>query len=234
MKIISWNCNGGIRSKFSYVDELDFDVCIIQECEDPSSSPVIEYKNWAGTHLWIGENRNKGIGVFVRNGNSVLLKNLIDGGNKLFLPFTVNNDVTVIAVWTKKSDKTSNSYVGQLWSYLKLNSPNIDPTNCMIIGDFNSNAVWDNKRPNGNHSTVVEFLKALGIQSLYHLHRNEAYGEETEPTHYMYRKKDKGYHIDYCFASNSIIEKPHYMTLGEPSYWLDKSDHMPLIIEVEC
>ena len=35
MKIISWNCNGALRNKFQHIAELEADIYIIQECEDP-------------------------------------------------------------------------------------------------------------------------------------------------------------------------------------------------------
>jgi len=233
MKIISWNCGGGFRHKFKLMTELGFDMCIIQECEDPTSSPSDSYKQWAGTHLWTGENRNKGIGIFLRNGFKAKIKDLSDGGNKLFLPFIVSNDLTVLAVWTKGSKQTKDSYVGQLWSYLNLNSQILNSKKIMIVGDFNSNALWDSKRPTGNHSDVVKFLNRLGIKSFYHLDRDEMHGEEKEATFFMHRNKDKGYHIDYCFASKAIIERSHSIALGMSLQWLENSDHVPLFINVD-
>ena len=36
MKIISWNCNGKFREKFSAILEEDADIYVIQECENPA------------------------------------------------------------------------------------------------------------------------------------------------------------------------------------------------------
>ena len=58
------------RKKTDHIDPLEADILIIQECEDPSCSTKA-YKEWAGDYLWSGENKNKGIGIFARNGNNV-------------------------------------------------------------------------------------------------------------------------------------------------------------------
>ncbi len=70
MKIVSWNCNGGFRKKTDYVDEIDADILIIQECENPKPSTKA-YLQWAGDYLWVGENKNRGLGIFSRNGNRI-------------------------------------------------------------------------------------------------------------------------------------------------------------------
>ena len=35
MKIISWNCNGALRNKYDFLTNLEWDILIIQECENP-------------------------------------------------------------------------------------------------------------------------------------------------------------------------------------------------------
>ena len=64
MKIVSWNCNGKFREKFKYIVELDADVYIIQECENPEDYINTSYNNFARKYIWTGENKNRGLGIF--------------------------------------------------------------------------------------------------------------------------------------------------------------------------
>ena len=73
MKIISWNCNGALRKKFAALTPLNADVHIIQECEDPKTKDAA-YKSWAENYIWIGRNKNKGVGIFAKE--SISLKKL--------------------------------------------------------------------------------------------------------------------------------------------------------------
>jgi len=46
MKLITWNCNGAFRNKNHLFDEDDYDILIIQECENPLESTKF-YKEWS-------------------------------------------------------------------------------------------------------------------------------------------------------------------------------------------
>jgi exonuclease III len=67
MKIISWNWNGAFRRKYNYLERFYADILLIQECENPALSNNTEYKSWAKNHLWVGNNKNSGLGVFVKD-----------------------------------------------------------------------------------------------------------------------------------------------------------------------
>ena len=241
MKIVTWNCNGALRNKFQFIDELKADIYVIQECENPSVVKHDGYKQWSSNYLWIGDSKNKGLGVFAK-GSTVLKK--LDWNNnfsghvdnsipehkvKHFLACSVNNEFNLLGVWTHKNDSECFGYIGQLWKYLQLNQKKLG--DCIIAGDLNSNVVWDKWDRWWNHSNVVEGLKKDGIESLYHLVNNELQGKETTPTLYLQRKLEKPYHIDYIFGSEKWTSSITSCKVGKPSKWLVVSDHMPIIAD---
>ena len=66
---------------------------------------------------------------------------------------------------------------------------------------------------------------------MYHEQNKVAHGQEKEHTFHMYRKIEKPYHIDYCFASADFINVGFDIQLGKPNEWLEYSDHVPIIIQ---
>jgi exodeoxyribonuclease III len=58
----------------------------------------------------------------------------------------------------------------------------------------------------------------------------EAQGEETKKTYFMYRDGSKAYHIDYFFASKSLLDKCS-LEIGNITDWIDYSDHVPITVE---
>ena len=229
MKIITWNCNGAFRKKFHWIENLNPDISIIQECEDPNQVKDKKYKDWANNYLWIGENKNKGLGVFAKDG--IKLERLVwpSGKCELFLPCKINDSFNLLSVWTRQANSPTFQYIGQFWKYLQINKNVIKKENILIAGDFNSNSMWDAWDRWWNHSDVVRELEELGIYSLYHTVKHEAQGSESDPTFYMHRKREKSYHIDYAFVSRKYLPYAS-LEVGNPRIWLEHSDHMPLFV----
>ena len=46
---------------------------------------------------------------------------------------------------------------------------------------------------------------------------------------FLYRNKNKPYHLDYCFASTDLIDKLENIEIGAYDDWRTHSDHTPLI-----
>jgi exodeoxyribonuclease-3 len=247
MKIVTWNCNGALRKKLSELEALDADLLIIQECEDPAASTPA-YRDWAGNYLWKGLSKNKGIGIFPRKNHRVAEAGwngsyqISSLGTKsaaaswrsdeleLFLPFTLNDEYSILGVWTKGNDEKVFGYIGQFWKYVQIHKTKLASPKTLVLGDFNSNAIWDQPDRWWNHSDVVAELEEIGIHSVYHSSRSERQGSEKSPTLFLQRNTKKPYHVDYAFASSDLLHHCQ-MDVGGLDTWLHISDHMPLIVE---
>jgi exodeoxyribonuclease-3 len=251
MKIVTWNCNGALRNKTQEIDRLGADILIIQECENPDESTE-KFKNWAGSnYLWVGESKHKGLGIFPKNGNTVAKLNWnghfkISGvasdstalswttkALKLFIPFLVNDELTILGVWTKadKSNKVFR-YIGQFWKYLQIHHSELSKARTLVLGDFNSNAIWDKPDRWWNHSDVIKELKNINLESVYHLQFMEIQGQETRHTYFQHHHQDKPYHIDYAFASSDLLNSCE-LEVGCYNEWISFSDHMPLCLSIK-
>lgn len=235
MKIVTWNCNGALRNKFEHLSQLNADLYLIQECENPDLAKHHQYLTWANNFLWIGDNKNKGLGIFAKNDTII---ELIDWSNiykdhqvKQFLPCLVNNKFQLLNIWTKQNNSPNFSYIGQFWKYLEINKRYF--RNIIIAGDLNSNAIWDEWDRWWNHSDVVRDLSEMGINSLYHTFFNEQQGQETKPTFFLQRNRAKSYHTDYIFASTAIEQKVTKFEIQDIENWLNYSDHLPVCCEID-
>ncbi|WP_417556907.1 endonuclease/exonuclease/phosphatase family protein [Mesoflavibacter zeaxanthinifaciens] len=234
LKIITWNCNGAFRKKFSLLNEYNADVIVIQECENPLLSKNQEYINWAKNYFWIGDNKNKGVGVFAKENIKLDKLDWSDVYSehriKYFLPLRINDKFNIIAVWAHKNNSPTFGYIGQLWKYLQINKEKLD-NKSIVVGDLNSNKIWDKWDRWWNHSDVIKELKEADIYSTYHSYFNELQGEESQPTFFLQRKLTKPYHIDFLFAGSYLNNKLKEVTLGKPEIWLKSSDHIPILVE---
>lgn len=235
MKIITWNCNGAFRNKFHFLEKFNADIIVIQECEDPNHSNDLAYKEFAKNSLWLGTNKNKGLGVFAKQ--DILIEKL-DWSNvfenhevNYFLPILINRNTKLLALWAHQNNSPTFEYIGQVWKYLKINHSYLDDT--IVIGDFNSNAIWDKWDRWWNHSDVLKMLIDRNIHSVYHHYNKEVQGKETSKTFYLQRNINKGYHIDYCFLPKELLDKLSSVDIGDEDYWLSISDHLPMIVSFD-
>ncbi len=235
MKIVTWNCNGAFRKKFDCLLQYQADIYIIQECENPLEAKHSKYLAWANNYLWIGDTKNKGLGVFANPETKLEELNWTNNFNnhsvKYFLPCKINNDFDLLAVWTHRNNSPNFGYIGQLWKYLQVNKNKLN--GALIAGDFNSNAIWDEWDRWWNHSDVVNELKEFGIESIYHKLTGEQHGKESNPTLYFQKNLSRPYHIDYIFGGSKFTAGIKKFEIGQAEDWLKLSDHMPLFYETD-
>ena len=234
MRIFSWNCKMRFRDDYIHAIKYKPDLMIIPECESLDKITAPEKSD----SYWIGDNIHKGLGIFAFNGYKIeVYKNYTDRF-KYILPLTLSNETIsykVIAVWTKKvEEKKKNhiNYIKQLYFALKEYEEFLDNDNVIICGDLNSNLFWERTGIDKNHQDVLDQLSIKNLYSAYHHFHSEKQGKETQATYYHYHKKDRPFHIDFCFLSKNLMEKLKNMEVGKYEDWIKLSDHVPLIIDI--
>jgi exodeoxyribonuclease III len=211
------------------------DVLIVPECENPDRLKFGKLTPTPVDYYWYGSNENKGLGIFSYSHYGIKPIDAYDPRFKYIVPFRISGnsqDHTLFAIWAMDNkDNPEARYIGQIWLAINHYKDLLNDST-ILLGDFNSNKIWDYKDRVGNHSDVVEMLEKYSIRSLYHEINKLNHGEEKQPTFFMQRKRNKPYHIDYCFASKSLIDGGCDYVIGIYDDWIDKSDHVPIIINI--
>lgn len=217
MKIISWNCRGKFREKFPIIQKENADIYVIQECENPDKYQEL-FSKFLSNYIWYGEKDSKGLGIFVKPNVKMELNDWPVYCLRHFISVKINDSIDLLGVWA------SSPYIEEYYIYQTINIDKYNE-NTLIIGDFNSNAIWDKDHGKRNHSAVVAELKRKNIVSAYHYITGEQEGQETRSTFCLYKHNDKKYHIDYCFLNPIHLKE---FLIFDSEEWLRYSDHMPI------
>ena len=224
MIITTWNCNLKLKSKYEYIESLDSDILIIQECEKLKQD---YFSN--NQYFWTGRDENKGLGILVKK-DSANVSKLHNTNFIHFLPIETDS-LNIMGVWAfnhravKYGDNANGRTLDAINYYdvwLK------DSQKSIFAGDFNNSIIWD-KKSNPSFSNINNKLSLLGYESSYHKQTRYQFGKEKETTFYHTKKEDKKYHIDYIYIKNMNIKS---LNIGSYDKWIEHSDHCPVSIEV--
>jgi len=222
------------RKKYPKVLDLKPDLLVLQECENELKlKDHLSSLNY-NQLIWYGKNPNKGVAVISFNEVNIALNENHNESVEYVVPLKLSindKEINLFAIWAMPHEESrARSYVGQIWAAINFYSDLLDKDS-MLIGDFNSNAIWDHKRPVGNHTQVIDFLNDKDIYSVYHQLTDTDHGQESHPTLYLTKNIDKPYHMDYCCASKSLFSENTSIEIGVYEDWIKLSDHMPVIID---
>ncbi len=220
MKIITWNACCKFREKYSLLSQYDADILVIQECEDPSRSLCQAYRAFSGQYVWAGANKNKGLGIFCKPGLQIDSLNWESRSLSYFLPVRINDSFDLIGVWACKP------YIEAIYEYERMHHQKLE-SNSVILGDFNSNVIWDRLHGKRNQTAVNNALSDKGLLSAYHYLSGEQYGKETVSTFYLHRHIARSYHIDYCYCDPNRLMS---LKVLDKEIFLQYSDHLPVEI----
>ncbi len=223
------------RRKAGFILVHQPDILIVPECEHPDKLVFDNNTPKPSSMLWFGSNPHKGLGIFAYNDFTLKLRRMYNPELKLIVPIAAGNGketFTLYAIWANNPADPDGQYVEQVWKAIHYYRKHLKNKQTILAGDFNSNTIWDRPHRAGNHSSVVKFLEKKKIYSAYHVHHQQEQGKEAHPTLYMYRHKDKPYHIDYCFVSEDLAARLLAVEIGEHGYWSKYSDHVPVMVTV--
>lgn len=226
MRLVTWYCcRGAFATKAPLLDQLSADVAVIQECARPAEE--------SDTRLWFGDNPRQGIAIVSANGYKLRPQPVLPDIPKYCIPIEVYGPecFILLAVWSKTGQVFR--YVRGVVKAVEAYKSSIEKHPTVVMGDTNSNAIWDRQHPKHlNHSALVGLLGSLGIESSYHKFFGEAFGAETRPTCYLYWKEHKPYHIDYCFVPKTWLDRIRLVEVGSYENWKTYSDHRPLLVDL--
>ncbi len=226
MRFVTWNCcRGPYEKKVPLLASLAPDIAILQECARPSTE--------TDQCLWFGDNPRQGVLVQSAGPFTIYPLPSLPDVPKYIVPVQVRGpiDFILFAVWSKSNPQYR--YIEAVVRAVELYRHLFATSLTVLIGDLNSNAIWDRTHPPElNHSALVRLLDHFGLTSSYHHFFGEEHGEETRPTYYFHWKKHKPYHIDYCFIPSGWARNIRHVEIGSYEEWAPHSDHRPLLVEV--
>lgn len=222
------------RKKADFILKHKPDILIIPECEHPDKLLFSDETLRPTDTLWFGKNQHKGLAIFSYSSFRLTVLDNHNEDFKMIVPISVTGgqfNFNLFAIWANNPTDKDGKYITQVWKAITYYDNLLIDKPTLLIGDFNSNTIWDYKKHRlSNHSSVVKQLEDIGIFSTYHFYYKQEQGKEEHPTLFMYRHKNKPYHIDYCFASKDLLSKIISVEIGDFDDWIKYSDHAPVIV----
>ena len=231
MRIATWNCCQAFRTKWEYADSFEPDILVVPEAESIGRQPQALLKRYPN-HKWIGDNQAKGLLVLSTEDYDLSVHETYDPAHRYVLPLRVNGplELIMLAVWTQRGNGVG--YTQHLSQALETYQALL-LGDALVVGDFNANTIWDQEhRRDVTHSKNVAWLNDHGLESAYHFLTDEAQGQESQFTHAFRRNPNSLFHIDYVFATKSLLGTGSSVTVPPISDWIRRSDHGPLIVDL--
>jgi exodeoxyribonuclease-3 len=233
VRLVTWNCCGGFAKKYPALAALNPDIAVVPEVTERSLAhagilPDVSVR-------WHGVGTKKGVATLGFNGWRIQATGL-EVQEEFVVPLVAikaERRFFLYAVWAKPyRGSHEEAYIGRVYRALDRFESRMDAST-IILGDFNASAIWDKERKVMTFSAVADRLAKLGLRSAYHTHTGETYGAEADATFYLWRKRERAYHIDYCFLGADVMKDIPRVTVGTYGDWMDKSDHCPIIVDGE-
>jgi len=150
------------RKKYHHILKYSPDLLIVPECESLEKINFTSDFAPPSDRLWFGKNPNKGLAVFAFGQLRLKVLDVHREDFRMVVPIAVTGasvDFNLFAVWANNPSDPDGHYITQVWKALNHYGALLSEKPTIIMGDFNSNTIWDYKKNRlGDHSSVVRFL----------------------------------------------------------------------------
>lgn len=219
-----------LQKKADHLVQLRADIMVVQECSEKSVSALAN--STKHQTAWFGTNKNNGIAVITAPNLRTQRAVHLGPTWAVHARLEGSESIDLFAVWACAGTDHLSRYIRQVHLMLDQISSMKLSNNTIVMGDFNSNAIWDpNYYAGRNHTEAVSRMSSLGLESAYHTFNREAQGAETQPTFHFRRKREAVY-IDYIFLSKLLMSNLKAVNVGKFEEWIHLSDHMPVVVDV--
>lgn len=235
MRIITWNCNKGFKQKIKAISKYSPDIVILQECENINDIELVDDIQPSYKYQFQGNN-TVGIGILCYKNFNIrpfmVTETYVE--DNVGIPFIIDGPKTfqILSVWTGGNEDKNKDYLNALNSFLKKNKDWVFQNDTFIMGDFNSNLIY-NKKEQQIHREMLNLMTELGLCSAYHHYFQDEQGKEKQPTFYFHKKKESPFHMDFIFIPEKLKDKIKKIEVGIFDDWHTYSDHMPVIMDID-
>ena len=154
------------RKKANVVLLYKPDILVIPECEQLEKLKFDDNTPVPNDQLWFGKNPNKGLGIFSYGKFRFKVLDAHDPELRMIIPIAVTGgkyDFILFAIWANNPGDPDGQYIEQVWKAIHHYDDYLRNKRTILVGDFNSNTIWDRKYREGNHSNVVKHLEKVFI-----------------------------------------------------------------------
>lgn len=231
LRIVTWNCNMGLRLKFDRLLSLRPDVAVVQECADPDGANP--WRPDCTAYDWIGFNPDKGLGIFTFGGLTLTRHPSYSDAFALYLPVAVTGwcRFNLLGLWVADPRRIPAGATHEPFAALRYYRPFLAGSPAIVAGDFNHLPQQMSARRRGPGSSVLDVLAESGLTNADYAWSDASGQPALRRTHYHQRKLSRGFVVDYIFIPAAETARLAAFEVCGPHDWITWSDHVPLVAE---
>ena len=229
MRLATWNCsNGRVLEKYKLFMGLKPDVGVLQEVNDAIEKLKEPNCVWCPPKRVAGkEIGKKGLAIVTAPGYRAEPQTAVDSAQWSVVPVKVfgpEYELRLLAVWAR----VETAYIEGVHHAIEQYAGFLAGGPSVVMGDFNANPIWDDQHSPNFTQTKDLLASQFRLRSAYHTHTGDAFGKERKPSYFFWWKKERPFHIDYCFVPESW--KIMDVVIDHDEKWAI-SDHRPLVVD---